>query len=105
MTDPTTARTRMTRDTCAGSASSGSPLAPPRASPCVLDRLGPARPRAHAAAGSIIWMLVPAGRRGRPVVRVRAPTAGGAAPPERVEQREDQPEDAHDHEDRAHRLD
>src|SRR3954454_2974491 len=54
MGDSTTARTRMTRDIYAGSASSGSPLAPPKASPCVLDRLDLARPRAHAAAGSTI---------------------------------------------------
>ncbi len=29
------------------SASSGSPLAPPKASPCVLDVLGQARPQTH----------------------------------------------------------
>src|SRR3954462_11088571 len=33
----------------------GSPLAPPRASPCVLDQLDLARPRAHAAAKSVIF--------------------------------------------------
>jgi hypothetical protein len=31
------------------SSSSGLPLAPPKAAPCVLDLLGPARPQAHAA--------------------------------------------------------
>jgi hypothetical protein len=31
------------------SASSGSPLAPPKASPCVLDLLGQSRPQAHSA--------------------------------------------------------
>jgi hypothetical protein len=54
MIDSTTPRAQMTRDIGAGSASSGSPLAPPKASPCVLDRLDLTRPRAHAAAESII---------------------------------------------------
>src|SRR3954453_13690337 len=54
MPDSTTPRARMTRDIGAGSASSGSPLAPPKASPCVLDRPRLARPRAHAAAESTI---------------------------------------------------
>src|SRR5436190_6206847 len=36
------------------SSSSGSPLAPPKASLCVLDLLGHARPQAHAAVKSII---------------------------------------------------
>src|SRR3954469_25616586 len=54
MADSTSSRARMTRDIGAGSASSGSPLAPPKASPCVLDRLDLARPRAHAAAESPI---------------------------------------------------
>src|SRR3954453_15184597 len=54
MADSTPPRARMTRDIGAGSASSGSPLAPPKASPCVLDRLDLARPRAHAAAESAI---------------------------------------------------
>src|SRR5205807_2257172 len=54
MADLATPRTRMTRDTGAGSVSSGSPLAPPKASPCVLDRLGLARPRARGAARSAI---------------------------------------------------
>ncbi len=31
------------------SASSGLPLAPPKATPCVLDLLGHAHPQAHAA--------------------------------------------------------
>src|SRR3954467_1948390 len=48
MIDSTTPRTRMTRDICAGSASSGSPLAPPKAPPCVLHPLFFTRPPAHA---------------------------------------------------------
>src|SRR3954449_8774968 len=55
MAGSTATRTRMTHDICADSASSGSPLAPPKASPCVLDRLDLARPRAPAAAKSAIW--------------------------------------------------
>src|SRR3954454_14488017 len=54
MVDSPTPRARMARDIGAGSASSGSPLAPPKASPCVLDRLDLARPRAHVAAESTI---------------------------------------------------
>src|SRR2546423_4810651 len=64
MTDPTTPRTRMTREYLRISASSGSPLVPPRASPCVLDLLGLARPRAHAAVESII-VTVPRFRGGQ----------------------------------------
>jgi hypothetical protein len=37
--------TRVARRICA---SSGSPLAPPKASPCVLELLGHARPQVHA---------------------------------------------------------
>jgi hypothetical protein len=44
-----TARTWMTRLTYRISSSSGSPLAPPKASPCVLDLLGQTRPQAHPA--------------------------------------------------------
>jgi len=36
------------------SSSSGVPLAPPKATPCVLDLLGRARPQAHAAVELII---------------------------------------------------
>jgi hypothetical protein len=36
------------------SASSGLPLAPPKAAPCVLDLLGHARPQSHAAVESTI---------------------------------------------------
>jgi hypothetical protein len=36
------------------SSSSGSPLAPPKASPCVLDLLGHARPQARLAMESAI---------------------------------------------------
>jgi hypothetical protein len=42
------------RGTLRISSSSGSPLAPPKASPCVLDLLGRARPQAHAAVERII---------------------------------------------------
>jgi hypothetical protein len=45
---------RMTRDHFAGSASSGLPLALPKAAPCVLDQLVLARPRAHAGRGKAI---------------------------------------------------
>src|SRR4051795_10267775 len=45
MPDSTTPCPRMARDIGAGSASSRSPLAPPKASPCVLDRLDLTRPR------------------------------------------------------------
>jgi hypothetical protein len=44
-----TQHTWMTRLARRISASSGSPLAPPKASPCVLDLLGQARPQAHCA--------------------------------------------------------
>src|SRR4051794_2779347 len=54
MVDSPTPRARMARDIGAGSVSSGSPLAPPKTSPCVLDRLDLARPRAHVAAESTI---------------------------------------------------
>jgi hypothetical protein len=50
----TTPHTWMTRVALRMSASSGSPLAPPKASPCVLDLLGHARPQAHAAMESIV---------------------------------------------------
>ena len=36
------------------SVSSGLPLAPPKAAPCVLDLLGHARPQSHAAVKSAI---------------------------------------------------
>jgi hypothetical protein len=44
-----TAHTWVTRVARRTSASSGSPLVPPKASPCVLELLGHARPQAHAA--------------------------------------------------------
>jgi len=40
----------MTRLALRISASSGLPLPPAKAAPCVLDLLGPARPQAHLAA-------------------------------------------------------
>ena len=49
----------MTRGYLRSSASSGLPLAPPRTAPCVLDLLGPARPRAHAAADSTLGAAAP----------------------------------------------
>ncbi len=45
----TTTHAWMTRMARRISASSGSPLAPPKASPCVLELLGHARPQAHVA--------------------------------------------------------
>ena len=44
-----TAHTWMTRVARRISASSGLPLAPPKAAPCVLELLGHARHQAHAA--------------------------------------------------------
>jgi hypothetical protein len=54
MVDSTTPHTWMTRVALRISASSGLPLAPPKAAPCVLDLLGHARPQSHAAAESTI---------------------------------------------------
>lgn len=50
----TTPHTWMTRLALRMSASSGLPLAPPKAAPCVLDLLGQSRPQAHAAAEPIV---------------------------------------------------
>jgi hypothetical protein len=52
--NPTTPHTWMTRLALRMSASSGLPLAPPKAAPCVLDLLGQSRPQAHAAAEFIV---------------------------------------------------
>jgi len=49
MTASATTHTWMTRVALRISASSGLPLAPPKAAPCVLDLLGHARPQAHVA--------------------------------------------------------
>jgi hypothetical protein len=54
MTDSQPTHTRLIRPALRISASSGSPLAPPKASPCVLELLGRANPRAHADWESII---------------------------------------------------
>jgi hypothetical protein len=54
MTNSQSAYTRLTPPALRISASSGSPLAPPKASPCVLELLGRANPRAHADSESII---------------------------------------------------
>ena len=54
MTTPTTLHARITSMARRISASSGLPLAPPKAAPCVLDLLGHGRPRAHTAAGVVI---------------------------------------------------
>ena len=54
MTTSTTPHTWMTRVALRISASSGLPLAPPKAAPCVLDLLGHARPQAHAAMKAVI---------------------------------------------------
>jgi hypothetical protein len=54
MTDSQSAHARMIRPALRISSSSGSPLAPPKASPCVLELLGRANPLAHADQESII---------------------------------------------------
>jgi hypothetical protein len=65
MTDSEPTHARMTHLALRSSASSGSPLAPPKASPAseasgasakreILDLLGHARPRSHADSKSII---------------------------------------------------
>jgi len=54
MTVSTTPRTWMTHVALRISASSGLPLAPPKAAPCVLDLLDHARPQAHAAMKAVI---------------------------------------------------
>jgi hypothetical protein len=51
---PTTPHTWMTCVALRMPSSSGLPLAPPKAAPCVLDLLGHARPQAHAALKPII---------------------------------------------------
>jgi len=50
----TTRHTRMTRLALRISASSGLPLQPAKAAPCVLDLLGQSRPQAHLAVKAII---------------------------------------------------
>ncbi len=50
MANPATPHTWMTRVALRISASSGLPLQPAKAAPCVLDLLGHTRPQAHAAA-------------------------------------------------------
>jgi hypothetical protein len=54
MSDPTTAHTRMTRMALLISSSSGARVLEAHFAPCVLDLLGHARPRAHAAMKSLI---------------------------------------------------
>jgi hypothetical protein len=54
MIDSTTTHIWMTRVARRISSSSGLPLAPPKAAPCVLDLLGHARPQPHAVVESII---------------------------------------------------
>ncbi len=54
MTDTTIPRTRMTRMDLRISSSSVARVPLARVAPCVLDLLGHARPRAHAAVESII---------------------------------------------------
>lgn len=49
MVDPTTKHTWMTHLALRTSASSGLPLPPAKAAPCVLDLLGQARPQSHLA--------------------------------------------------------
>jgi hypothetical protein len=54
MTASTTTHAWMTRVALRISASSGLPLAPPKAAPCVLDLLGHARPQSHATMKAVI---------------------------------------------------
>jgi hypothetical protein len=54
MTGSATEHAWMTRTTLRISASSGLPLAPPKAAPCVLDLLGRARPQSHLATNPVI---------------------------------------------------
>jgi len=54
MTSSVTLYTRMTAVALRISASSGLPLAPPKAAPCVLDLLGHSRPRAHTVTKEVI---------------------------------------------------
>ena len=54
MIAPTTLHARMMPVALRISASSGLPLAPPKAAPCVLDLRGHGRPRAHTAMEAII---------------------------------------------------
>jgi hypothetical protein len=54
MIDCTTKHAWMTRLALRISASSGLPLQPAKAAPCVLDLLGPARPQSHFVVQSII---------------------------------------------------
>jgi hypothetical protein len=54
MTDSQSTHARLIRSALRISASSGSPLAPPKPSPCVLELLGRANPQAHVDQESII---------------------------------------------------
>jgi hypothetical protein len=54
MTNSATTHTWMTRMALRISSSSGLPLQPAKAAPCVLDLLGHARPQSHVAAKSPI---------------------------------------------------
>ncbi len=54
MTASPTTHTRMTRLARRMPSSSGLPLPPAKAAPCVLDLLGQARPRAHVAGKAVI---------------------------------------------------
>jgi hypothetical protein len=54
MTKPSSKHAWMTHVALRISASSGLPLAPPKAAPCVLDLLGHARPQSHLEGGLVI---------------------------------------------------
>jgi hypothetical protein len=54
MTVSTTSHAWMTHVALHISASSGLPLAPPKAAPCVIDLLGHARPQSHEAMKAVI---------------------------------------------------
>lgn len=54
MTTPAPTHTRIAPVALRISASSGLPLAPPKAAPCVLDLLGHGHPRAHVDTREVI---------------------------------------------------
>jgi hypothetical protein len=54
MSEPMTPHARMTRVALRISSSSGARVLKAHFAPCVLELLGHARPRAHAATGSLI---------------------------------------------------
>jgi hypothetical protein len=59
MTDSASTRTWMPPVALRISASSGLPLQPAKAAPCVLDLLGHVRPQAHVTTKSVIYAKIP----------------------------------------------